>query len=562
MHYNESSTHYLIKIQPADKLFQQKLGIVKSLPGREWNERDKIWQIPKTSFGSLNALLNVINNKLKSPAVIQPTLEEQISPLPELIIDIKLKKQLHAFQGKGVAYNLLHGNTLNGDQQGLGKTIETIATVVAGDLFPCLVIAKKSLIGNWINEWKDWTDKEILQLTPSIKQSWPYFFQTNMAEVGIINYDMLESFFVHKIQRRPKKDGQGFEPLMVRDIIFREDVKMWKSIIVDESHKVKDGSTKTSKICMGITKTDNLRHRGVYLLSGTPILNDAKELYPQLTILNRQHLFGTLSEFTRIYSGKKNKGNLRHLNILMHKHCYFRRLKAEVKSDLPPKTRSVVLCDINNRDEYNLAEQNFKKYLQDRLKLSQGQIDKKLRGEVMVQMGILKKIAAKGKLDAVREWMEDIVEQKEKMVLFGFHKEITEQLANFFPGKSVRLCATSKTPDDLNEKKRRFQQDEDCIICVCSLSADAEGHTLNAASNLGMVELPWHFGKAEQAEDRIHRINNWMAANIYYFLADNTIDRKIYQVIMDKKDLHEKVTGTEEEIEEQVIDKLINLFNN
>jgi SWI/SNF-related matrix-associated actin-dependent regulator 1 of chromatin subfamily A len=470
---------------------------------------------------------------------------------------VNLKKKMYHFQEGAVAYNMLHGNAINGDQQGLGKTIETIATVQAMDLFPCLVITKKSLISNWEAEWKDWTDRQVLPFTPSKKETWPFFFSTGLAEVGIINYESLQQFFVEKIEQ-PVRDDGTLEPLRVKHIKFKESTKIFKSIIIDESHYVKDGNTKRTKFCIGITR--HLTEKGVYLLTGTPVLNDPMELYTQLLILNRAHLFGTYSQFNQTYSGKQNKGNLKELNYYLHKHCYFRRLKTEVKSDLPAKTRSVVLCDITNRDDYNLAEQEFVKYLKEKMNLTQGQIDRKMRGEVMVQMALLKKIAAQGKMSAVKEWMESLVDQEEKMVLFGYHKEITEKLASFFPARSVRLCGTSKTPQELQQKKHLFQTDPKTCICICSLSADAEGHTLNAASNLGMVELPWHFGKAEQIEDRIHRINNWLPANIFYFLADKTIDRDIYKLIMDKKDMHEKVTGTEDDIEERVIDHLINLF--
>lgn len=557
MYIQDTGNRFLIKLPTTSKDFQVNLAAIKRMPGRTWLNAEQAWAIPKNNYPTeelvISALNNLIEKEAAKPKPISRQIDLTIDPLPQLTVDIPLKKTMYPFQGEAVAYNMLHGSALNGDQQGLGKTVETIATIVAMDLFPCLVIAKKSLLSNWYSEWGEWTDKQVMYFTPSKKETWAYFFNSGLTDVGLVNYEALQTYFVSKIETPPG------EPLMVKHIHFKESIKMFKSIVIDESHYVKDGKTKRTKYCIGLTR--HLKEKGVFPLSGTPALNDPLELYTQLTMMNRQHLFGSYTHFKALYAGKNNKQNIKQLNALLHKHCYFRRTKMDVKSDLPAKTRQVVLCDIDNRVEYEKAERDFIKYLKENLALTQGEINRKLRGEVMVQMALLKKLAARGKMQAVKEYMEDLIDQGEKVVMFGFHKEITQQIAAFYPNKTVMLCGTSKTNDELNAKKKSFQTDPGTQICVCSLSADSEGHTLNAASYLGMVELPWHFGKAEQIEDRIHRINNWMPANISYFIGENTIDRDIYNLIMEKKEMHQGVTGSEEDIEETVLDKLINIFN-
>lgn len=550
----QNTTHYIIKIPYGTADFGVKVNAIKKIPGREYREAMKAWTVPLRNYPDIKVLMSAIRRFMRpSPAVSNVPLV--IDPLPELTEDIPLKKELFSFQRTGVAYGLQKGNCMIGDQQGLGKTAEAIAMVVARNLFPCLVITKKSLVLNWKQEWEAWTDKQVMGFTISKKNTWPFFFQTQMADVGIVNYESLAPFFVAKIQV-PK--GERF---MVKHIQFKEQILMFKSVIIDESHYVKDGKTKRTKFCIGLTQ--HLKERGVYLLSGTPVLNDPEELYTQLTILNRRHLFGSLAEFKLQYGGKHNRLNLPRLNYLLNKHCYFRRLKSEVKQDLPAKTRQVLLVDIDNREEYDLAEKNFVKYLKEQLRLSGGQIDKKLRGAIMVQMGILKKIAARGKLGSVIEWAQDLLDQEEKVVVFAYHRDIQEKLVSSFKN-AVAIASQEVTPAAvIQENKRLFMETKTHNVIICSVSAAAEGHTLNAASNLGMAELPWHFGKLEQCEDRIHRITNWLPANITCILAENTIDREIYKVIMEKKDMHDAVTGSggEEEEEVKVIDKLISLFN-
>jgi SWI/SNF-related matrix-associated actin-dependent regulator 1 of chromatin subfamily A len=302
--------------------------------------------------------------------------------------------------------------------------------------------------------------------------------------------------------------------------------------------------------------------QNVYCLSGTPVLNDPKELYPQLVACGKHQFFGAKSTFEELYGkgGKSKAKALAFLNYLMHKHCYFRRLKSEVATEIPPKTRRVILCEIDNRAEYDLAVRNFKKYLEEKMKMTGGQVDKAMRAEALVQMQYLKFLSAKGKLAAIQEWIDSLADEGEKAVIFVYRKEIQEEIYQYRKEGTVRLCS-SAPPDVLAKRKEQFQTDDRVQRIVCSISADAEGHTLTAATNLAMFELPWHFGKAEQCEDRIHRIGTIHPVSIDYFLGERTIDRDIYDLIMEKKEMHDTITGTDEAVENQVVDKLISLFN-
>lgn len=537
-----------------------KVAAVKRISGSYFLPARKVWVVNK---GHRNDLMRLVarfskpspdGNYSSVPAQVELLERETVridKTLPKLTINIPLKMELREYQKDGVAYCIEKKSCLIGDQQGLGKTATAIAATIAQNSFPCLVICKSSLMRNWEKEWKQWTDKTPVIMKDSISKSWPVFFQTGYVQVAICSYESLNKYFVQNLNR--PKEGKW----MVKDIAFRETTTMFKSIIIDESHLIKNPESLRTKLVVGLTK----KRENIYLLSGTPVLNDPIELFPQLAALGKTHLFGTINHFKTLYgkNSPRKREALPMLNYLLHKHCYFRRIKSEVATEIPPKTREVVLIDIDNRQEYDKAERDFKKFLEDKLEFTAGQIDKKLRAEALVKIMELKKIAARGKLHAVYEWIDDLVAEDEKFVLFGFHKEITEQLAKHCSG-TVRLCA-SADPDTLQRRKEKFQSDPDIKGIVCSIMADAEGHTLTAASNVGIVELPWHFGKAEQMEDRLHRIGTIYPVTASYFIGDNTIDRKIYDLIMEKKEMHDMITGTDEEVEERVVDKLINLFN-
>lgn len=539
--------HYLARVGKGQE-YALEIAAIKAVHGRRYSTANKWWEIPLSAFESEDAFKKHLAFNLQVERERRDA-DKKIK-VPPLDVPIRTKMELYPFQKEGVAYLCAMGSALLADQQGLGKTVQAIAAVATLGALPCLVIAKKSLLHNWKSEIGEWTDLKPIIFKDDIKASWHAYFQTGMANVGIVNYEGLDKYFVEGIS---VPDGQD---LMVRHIRFRETAAMFNSIIIDESHYIKDGRTKRTKIAIGLA----FKKPHVFCLSGTPVLNDAKELYPQLAALNRAHLFGTKAQFEGMYSGRANKHSLPLLNSIMAKYCYLRRTKAEVLTDLPAKTRQVIRCELTNRAEYENAEMEFKSGLKKMMEQGDGGISQAVRAQALTKMMHLKLLAARGKMETVCEWAEEMHYNKEKVVLFGFHKEITEGLSTILPG-TVRLCASADI-SVLEERKKTFQTDPSVPAVVCSLSADAEGHTLTAASYLGMVELPWHFGKAEQCEDRIHRIGQEYPVTIAYFIAEGTIDEYIYNIIMEKKEMHNMVTGTtDQEAPVSYIDKLINLFN-
>lgn len=543
-----------LRISRSDSRFQNVVNICRATKGSQFHTHTQFFSFPRKAtrdqkgagFYNEEDLIDYIMFELEKLQHKERNLFVE-DPMPELTIDIPLKREMFHYQKQGVAYNLIHERVLIGDDMGLGKSIQALASVIAQNAFPCLIICKNGLMHNWMKEIQEWTNKRAFIFKNSIQHSWGTYFNVGEADIGIVNYDSLQKYFVTRIR---KPEG---EKLRLKHIEFKKEISLFKSIIIDESHMVKNPSVLRTKFCVGLCQGK----RYVYLLSGTPVLNDAAELYPQLCMLGMESKFGTQADFKRQYSGKKNSANWKVLNARLKRFGYYHRMKKDVLKDLPEKMRHVVLCDIDNREEYDLAFNQFRTFLQERLKLSGGQIDIKMRAEALVQMGELKKLSAKGKMGTVLEWANDLTEQGEKYVLFTYHKNIAHQLADTLP-KFVTMVDADR--DAKQARKEKFMADPEIMGIGCSITADAEGHTLTAASHLGLVELPWHYGKADQIESRIHRIGQKNGAMINYFIGKDTIDEKIYDLIMSKKDLHDSVTGSEDDSQAKVVDSLIGLL--
>ena len=526
---------------------------IRQIPGRRFDGTRKVWIIPTRSRVDLERMIYQIqqfeninwlsgNEKREEEAVYD------IPELPELVIPHNLKIQPYPYQLKGIARGLELKRFMNCDEPGLGKTLQSIATINIAGAFPCLVICPSSLKINWMREWEKFTDKKAMILTDKVRDTWTFFFQTGMHQVFIVNYESLKKYFVQRI-----KKAEGWT---LRDVEFRNSINLFKSVIIDESHRCKSASTQQAKFCKGICTGKEW----VIELTGTPVVNRPKDLIPQLAILDRMNDFGGYKPFVDRYcSGQREASNLRELNFNLWKYCMFRREKSLVLTDLPDKIRQVNTCEITNRKEYMDAERDLIMYLQKYKDADDEKIEKALRGEVMVRINILRQISARGKVRDVIEFVKDFRENGKKIILFCSLHEVVDQLKRYFP------TAVSVTGRDSQDDKQRavdaFQNNPKTDIIICSIKAAGVGLTLTASSNVAFVEFPWTYADCCQCEDRAHRIGQKDSVTCYYFLGRRTIDEKVYRIIQEKKNIANAVTGSTEDIEENIVDMVARIFD-
>jgi SWI/SNF-related matrix-associated actin-dependent regulator 1 of chromatin subfamily A len=525
---------------------------IKQIPGAGFRQNDgkKFWWVPASSGGALLNWAKGINGNVSTkPAALEIG---DIEPLPELTIDIPLKMKLFPYQRRGVAYGIEKKRIINGDDMGLGKTAQTIATLTGAGAKCILVICPATLKENWKREWKMWTGREAMVLNDRVKNTWPQYYKVGMINVFICNYESLKKYFIQEINKPEDK------PLRLNHIVFKETIDLFDAVVIDELHRTKDYKTQLSKFCMGITRGKEY----VIGLTGTPVVNKPIDLLAQLQIIGRLVEFGGYKGFTDRYcQGFNQSSNLKELNYFLNKTCFFRRLKKEVLNDLPDKMRSIVSCEITTRKDYDKAEAEFISFLRDNLNKTEGEISIALRGEAMVKMGILKKLSAKGKIDAMIEQIREVVEAGEKIIVFATHKDVIAELKQAIPG-SVTVIGD----DSMDQRQRNvdaFQKNPNCQVIICNIQSGGVGITLTASSRVAFIELPWHPAHADQAEDRAWRIGQKNSVQCTYLLGQNTIDEYIYNIIEKKRAMVAQVTGAENDIQTEMsmVDDLIGLFS-
>jgi len=328
------------------------------------------------------------------------------------------------------------------------------------------------------------------------------------------------------------------------------------SYVFDESHYCKSMDAQRTKAARKIVKSAP-SSAVVLCLTGTPVTNKPAEYAPQLDILGRLDKFGGLWGFYRRYCAAyrdkwgqwhlEGNSNLEELNDKLRSTCYIRRTKDQVMQDLPPVVHNPLLVDGNASamKEYVRAQADIVEYLVEQAKriatemglpVGNAAVRARLKAEAhdhLLRISVLRKIAAKAKMDMAHEWIQERISEGRKVVVAAHHREIVNELADRYGGLKIQGQMDVQTVEDM---KYKFQTSscEEAPVIVLSIQAAKTGHTLTASQEVLFVELPWTPADVDQTYSRCHRIGQKGSVTATYMMTNGTIDQEIYALI-DKK---------------------------
>ncbi|TDQ12209.1 DEAD/DEAH box helicase [Pedobacter metabolipauper] len=535
---------------------------VKELPDRQFRYADKIWEVPVQHHIAVKAFAKKYDLDFHIETGVEPVTNFVIPPLPELTINIPTKRPMLPWQPGGVAYILKNRRVIVGDDMGLGKTSQAIIAIeglhqLGEASYPCLIICPSAVKENWVKEINQNISKKGIVLQNSIKNTFMEYFRVGMSQFFIVNFESLKKYFVDHIDEVPKG-----KQLRLEHIHFNKKyLDFFKAVIVDESHKVKSIKSQSTKFTKGIC----IGKETILLLTGTPIVNKPMDLVSQLGIMNRMADFGGYTAFVKRYcSGPKEASNLKELNYKLNSICFYRRNKTDpdIKKFLPDKARQVISCELDpvHRKEYMHAQADLESYMINIKKQSEESVQKSMKGEVMVRIGILKNISARGKLADAFSFIQDIIDNGQKIVVFASLKEVIAKVQERFP-RSVRITGA----EDGKQKQAavdRFKSDPKIDVIVLNLKAGGTGvdGLQNVATQICFIEFGWHAAIMDQAEDRLYRTGQHSNVMCTYFLGKSTIDEWNYKLINSKREIANTVTGSEDQTEETFVDSVMSLF--
>ncbi|MDO4527682.1 MAG: DEAD/DEAH box helicase [bacterium] len=467
-----------------------------------------------------------------------------------------LRVEPYEYQREGIIFGLENKRIIIGDEPGLGKTLQSIGIVDTANAYPCLVICPSSLKINWQREFEKFTDKSAVVLDNNVRTTWGYLLKMGVHQVAIVNYESLRKYFVWDI-----KAGKQFR---LKDVVFCPQIKDFKSIIIDESHRVKDPSAQQTIFTKGLS----VGKEWCILLSGTPVVNRPEDLIAQLSIMDRLNDFGGRAKFMADYcTDPKDKTAepavpLSQLSQQLYNSCMIRREKAKVLPQLPDKTRVDLYVEISNSNEYNLAAADLAEYLREYTECTDWEIRRKMRMEALVRFMTLRSLATKGKIAQAVDFIRTFLDSGKKLIVFCSLHEVVDELQRHFP-KAVTVTGRDSAVSK-QASVDAFQNCPDVQLIICSIKAAGVGLTLTASSNVAFVELAWTYADCCQCEDRAHRIGQKDNVTCYYLLGRSTIDNTIYSLIHRKKSIANEIMNSDDEIptDEVYFNELVMSFLN
>ena len=472
---------------------------------------------------------------------------EEFIKIDEVTIPEGLNGQLRPYQERG--FRWLYSNTKRrfgscmADDMGLGKTIQAISLILKtkeeGNLKnPVLVVCPTTLVGNW--------HKECARFAPSLNVSIYHGVERSLeveeADVFVTTYGLLRN----DIEK------------------FRE--KSWDFVIIDEAQNIKNPDAAQT------VAVKSIQGKTYIAMTGTPVENRLSELWSIFDFTNKGYL-GNIARFQRNYAKpiEKYRDNYKIEKLkLVTAPFVLRRLKNDksIITDLPEKLVFDEYCYLS-KEQAALYE----KVLETSFKTIESSSGIQRKGHIFKLITALKQICnhpsqytktgvitkeLSGKAEKLVSIMANILENKEKAVIFTQYKEMGDLLVAmlknefkievpFFHGAVTRLKR-----DELVED---FQTKDDIKLMIVSLKAGGTGLNLTAATNVIHYDLWWNPAVEDQATDRTYRIGQNHNVIVHRLVTLGTFEEKIDEMIKAKKELADLTVSTGEKLITELSDK-------
>jgi len=239
--------------------------------------------------------------------------------------------------------------------------------------------------------------------------------------------------------------------------------------------------------------------------------------------------------FQEINTGASNTDDLN--KRLTGSGFMLRRLKKEVLKDLPDKTYQIIPVHV---EDGKLPEKFMHWEKKDAKKVSLGSYDGP-------DIATFRHEVAREKLEVLIPHIRDLLQTKEKLVVFGYHKDVLKELYNTFMPKGAVLVTGETSSKFRAEAVEAFQNDLDCRVFFGQFQAAGTGITLTAADTCVFAEISWVPGEIFQAVDRLHRIGQKENVLIQFFVVEDSIEEYMLRTVIDKKEVIEAVVEKSEE---------------
>lgn len=495
--------------------------ICRSIPGRKYSKEERANYFPKTSVREVIESFPLATVSLEVRQLDEELLKysQTINLVDTSIIDeLPMANKLRQYQREDIVFMYEHPFMLNALEMGLGKTLEAIAVVLLSKAKKVLVVCPNTVKTVWADEIEKWSDYPYLIIEGDKKQRLRLWEKDSVFY--IVNY---ESARLH--------------------VPEMEEID-WDIVIVDEAHRIKNRQAKQTKAVKSIEA------RRKILLSGTPIMNRAEEIWSLLNYLNPVE-YANYWKFQKRYcimGGFESKEVVGYKNSVELKEkiheVMIRRRKDEVLKELPPRIYQNLFVDLDakQRKLYDKAEEEI--ILE--LEKEEGKTGKLRIWNALSRMIRLKQIAISprlvgdigpsAKFNELSNLLEEIITDGHKVIVYSQFKMATDMLRDMF-GKCYNAAYVSGDvdPEDRGKEIKKFQEDDSCKLFIGTIGSCKEGITLTAATYVVFLDKDWVPANNEQAIARAVRIGQNNTVNVISLIGRNTVEEGIERILAKKQ---------------------------
>jgi SNF2 family DNA or RNA helicase len=453
---------------------------------------------------------------------------------------------LRPYQQEASNFLLSRKKALLFDDMGIGKTLTALISVERSypveETRHTLILCPTNALYVWHEEIKKWLDKDALIYTGTKPQrkkllvkhdSFPY--QYVISTYGMLR-EISETFVNNK----------------------------WHAIIADEIHVSAAGllNHKTQNYSNFRKFVQDIEF--VFLLTGTPIRQGVIDTYAPLSIVAPDK-FTSYWVFVNRYcvtlqtpfgkSIERAPKNIESYRATM-RHYMIRRTKSEVLKDMPAKQRQIIYVDKDKEQDsiyYELLDNMMTTYTDTPILTPNTMVTMLRLRQLLVCPKLLDLSLSYGNaLKTIGEMGQTLLENGEPFVIFTPFREaikltkdyLLETLPN---GVQIYTIQGGMKAEDFAEQWQTFQNSSNknkVLLCVIKSGASFHATTASHAFFLG---YEWDFNQNVQAEDRLCRIGQEKAVNIYYMMHKTTVDEDVAQKLNDKNDAADWVIGNQEQ---------------
>lgn len=264
----------------------------------------------------------------------------------------------------------------------------------------------------------------------------------------------------------------------------------------------------------------------------------------------------------------KGASNLDELQYKLRTSFMIRRDKKEVMSELPPKTRQVVIMPddgLQKKVENELSairglvalyeqmlgmapaesvEETDKRFWQTVQTVNGRFVDSSVRlsedfNLAFEELSLARKELALAKVPLAKQYIDALLDAGEKVIVFCHHKAVADLLRDHYPE-----CAfiTGKVPTQKRQAQvDKFQDDPSCNPMIGNIDAAGIGFTMTAATHVVFVELVFNPSQMEQAEDRAWRDGQENAVMVHILVVDHSFDARNLNILEAKAEILDNI---------------------